>query len=209
MLYPLTVMVSSPSEDPDRPRGILSPSDREFLLASDEEREENYSRPGRSKRLRAIRERTVHALLDCRLIYDHMDADERAQIYEAIASTRQWESAIIAALVVVYEASGRLGRTFQWLLDNAIRPLKTDTEDGTTVSIEYTETEVPKASGVLQSATQKIKRDKLDDLTDKERKQFLQYYTRSQEFDADIPARVQQRLHERLRESANNDEIED
>ena len=50
--------------DNTRGRGILTPADREFLSASVEEREENYSAPARSQRRRAIADRVENALLD-------------------------------------------------------------------------------------------------------------------------------------------------
>lgn len=72
----------APSEDHDRPRGILSPADREYLVASDGEREENYSRSARTQRERAIRERAANAFMDFSLLSAHLDASDRAQIFE-------------------------------------------------------------------------------------------------------------------------------
>lgn len=62
-----------PAWGADRPRGILSQADREFLLASDDEREENYSRQAKGNRERAIRERLENAILDFSMIFSRLD----------------------------------------------------------------------------------------------------------------------------------------
>jgi hypothetical protein len=71
----------APSEDPDRPRGILSPADRKYLLASDEEREADYSRSARAQRKSAIHDRTTHALMDFVLLFDHLDDEELLRLF--------------------------------------------------------------------------------------------------------------------------------
>ena len=70
-----------PVWDTDRPRGVLSAADREYLCASDIEREENWSRPARSQRERAIRERTTNAILDFSLLFHEAGERDLALIF--------------------------------------------------------------------------------------------------------------------------------
>ncbi len=76
-------MVDAESEA-DRSRGILSPADREFLLASADQREEHYSRQARSKRKRAIRERFRDAVYDVSLLLEFWPADQRGSVIEEL-----------------------------------------------------------------------------------------------------------------------------
>ncbi len=76
-------MVDTQSET-DRPRGILSPADRAFLVKSEEERAQEYSRQARSKRKRAIRERVKQSVYDVTLLLDFWPSQERADLIEAV-----------------------------------------------------------------------------------------------------------------------------
>lgn len=67
--------------DGDRGRGMLTPSDRAYLRASEEERQDNYSRQARHERRRAIQERVENGLLDFQVLLEHLDAEERAKIF--------------------------------------------------------------------------------------------------------------------------------
>lgn len=74
-------MVSSPEES-DRPRGILSPSDREYLT-DPEGFVEKKSRQAADKREGAIHKRVRASLRDFRLLADELPAEEREKIFAA------------------------------------------------------------------------------------------------------------------------------
>jgi hypothetical protein len=59
----------------ERPRGVLTQTDREFLRISSEDRYEQYSRQGRSRRYRTIRDRLTNSVLDLPLIVNRTDAE--------------------------------------------------------------------------------------------------------------------------------------
>lgn len=61
--------------DPERPRGILSEVDRQWLVADQVERKEQFSRQAHYKRRQAIRERLRNGLLDLVLLADELDED--------------------------------------------------------------------------------------------------------------------------------------
>jgi hypothetical protein len=63
-------------EEVDRPRGVLSTSDRRFLTLSDTERTDEFSRPGRRQRENAIEERINHAVIDLALLTRTIDQEE-------------------------------------------------------------------------------------------------------------------------------------
>lgn len=59
----------------DRDRGILTDVDRTFLLLTEEERQEEYTRQGRSYRMRTIATRLQDSVLDFPLIVDRIDTE--------------------------------------------------------------------------------------------------------------------------------------
>jgi hypothetical protein len=67
------------NKDPDRPRGILSPTDRRYLLMSEEEREEEYTQQGRSRRRKAIEERLQEGYKDFTILLDELSPKEVAE----------------------------------------------------------------------------------------------------------------------------------
>lgn len=73
-------MVNQPvPDDHDRPRGILSPADRQYLTSD----KSGYTHPAQHKRETAIRERVVNGILDFALLEHHLDDDLRNDIFGA------------------------------------------------------------------------------------------------------------------------------
>ena len=69
------------SDTADRPRGILSEADRKYLIATEQEREDNYSRQAQNLREREIRKRLRHGLLDLDLILRSLDPDVLEEVF--------------------------------------------------------------------------------------------------------------------------------
>jgi len=71
-------MVYSPELDEmDRPRGILTPADREYLISD----KSGYSHQAQHKRKKAIKKRIVNALLDFALLENYLDEELREEIF--------------------------------------------------------------------------------------------------------------------------------
>lgn len=67
--------------DDDRPRGILSQADRQFLRG---EKEYNSEQSKRDARYR-IRERVKNSILDFSILYQHLDQRDRDQIFSPLS----------------------------------------------------------------------------------------------------------------------------
>lgn len=80
-------------EDQGRKRGIISQSDRRYLRLSEDEREDEYSRPLRYERRQRIKERTGNAALDIPLLVQYAD-DE---VYEYAFGTGGTSEGMIGA----------------------------------------------------------------------------------------------------------------
>jgi hypothetical protein len=90
-------------EDQRRKRGILSQSDRRYLRLSEDEREDEYSRPLRYERRQRIKERTGNAALDIPVLVQYAD-DE---VYEYAFGTQGTSEGMIGAA-----DTARIRRTF-------------------------------------------------------------------------------------------------
>lgn len=64
----------------DRARGVLSTADRQYLKATAEERQSDYTRQAQDQREEAIRVRTLNGLLDFSILLEH-GGGEREDIF--------------------------------------------------------------------------------------------------------------------------------
>lgn len=74
--------------DTDRPRGMLTSADREYLIADDPD----FSEKTQAQKRYRIRQRVFNAILDFTLLIEHLDEKDREQIfgYEAADSDRDY-----------------------------------------------------------------------------------------------------------------------
>ncbi len=64
--------------DPDRDRGILTPSDREFLLG----RKTDYTDHSKKQKRNRIRRRIRNAILDFTILFDHLEERDRETVFD-------------------------------------------------------------------------------------------------------------------------------
>jgi phosphopantothenate synthetase len=82
-------------EEVDRPRGILSPRDREYLLG--EADIEPTSQAARNVRA-AIRERLENAILDFTLLFQHLEERDREKVFDELVGERPPQDADYAMM---------------------------------------------------------------------------------------------------------------
>jgi hypothetical protein len=88
--------------DVDRPRGILSTEDREFLLG-----EREYSTPaGARRRRQKIRERVTHAMLDFQIL-QYLEGRDRNQIFAGKDRRNLLASGFSGGFLFLYDALAR------------------------------------------------------------------------------------------------------
>jgi hypothetical protein len=84
---------------PDRPRGILSPADRRFLLGEADLESEQSVYDTRYR----IRQRVRHAMLDFSLLFEALSASDRRQVFDPPADERPaFTDAVVDALAFFY-----------------------------------------------------------------------------------------------------------
>lgn len=123
--------------DADRPRGILSPADREFLLG---ETEMNHEQSRRNAEAR-IRERVTNAVLDFYLLVHHLKEKDRRQIFEKSIDDDAFVEGLMAMVSFVYAGLDETGTDFEHVLVPAIRKSEevyAADSMGTTVEVDVT-----------------------------------------------------------------------
>ncbi|MDS0220869.1 hypothetical protein NDI54_05810 [Haloarcula sp. S1AR25-5A] len=93
----------------DRGRGIFTESNREYLTGN----KSGISRQAQQQQERDIKDRLRNAILDFRFVFEHMDPDSRAEVYEDLniegvdlMGEREDEGveALLAMAAILYEA---------------------------------------------------------------------------------------------------------
>lgn len=191
-------MVSSGDGADDRPRGILSPADREFLRGE----KEKYSRQARYKRERDIRERLLNALLDLPVIFELLPSEERQKVYGNLPSDMPLAVAR-TAVSLAYEASIYHNTPFEVPVELGIqqavrqrhgikRPAlrEPDAPREPTVNVDVGKFSIeitPAKEAMLPAIVDKVMAG--DELTDREAGTLLKEYRRTGEFDPEAVLR--------------------
>ncbi|MFB6156202.1 MAG: hypothetical protein ABEJ22_09920 [Haloferacaceae archaeon] len=103
--------------DTDRPRGILSPADREFLLGETEMTHEQSRRNAEAR----IRERVVNGVEDFELLVHAMRTKDRRQVFERAAEGDAFLDGLAAMLSFAYMGLKESGVEFEHVLEPAVR----------------------------------------------------------------------------------------
>lgn len=159
------------AEDVDRGRGILSPTDREFLLADEEEKRERWTRQARNQRWQKIRERVHNAVLDATLLFEYWPDEERERTFYDPAEGRgtAFEEGIADLLGLLYRGTVAAGR-FQELLSRGVgraERQRPETGNLANVRVGFNVQRVPRAD--LDQAIKQFAAGRLDRLTEGER----------------------------------------
>lgn len=104
--------------DPDRPRGILTPDDRRFLLGEKEFKHQQSKTNARSR----IRKRVQNGILDFGLIYYHLRDEDIWQVFEYENENQRLslDHSIVELLSLVYFGTTGFHPPFNTLLKRAV-----------------------------------------------------------------------------------------
>lgn len=103
--------------DADRPRGILSPADREYLLGEAEMAHEQSRRNAEAR----IRQRVTDAVLDFGLLVHALSEKDRRQIFEKGLDDEAFADGLMTMLAFAYMGLKEQGVDFEHVLVPAIR----------------------------------------------------------------------------------------
>lgn len=197
---------NTPATDPDRPRGILTVGDREFLRTTPVETGDGLER---QKRYR-IRERIRNAFLDFSVIWGYLSEEDTDALFDSPPS--EVVEGMTAALSFIYqgtrdgvEVDGRDSKSFESMLKRAIKTavfhqgerlpaagyIDVRFENDSIVVEETMPQDVD-----IEKVGEKIENGEVDDLTHAQALAFLQLYDAEDGLDPDYPRRVRERYEE-------------
>jgi len=115
----------------NRPSGILTSTDREFLRAAPDYYEGENARQSRYQRRRDIRRRIVTSLLDFQEINTYLDDEQRRKIFaepdkSGAEDDREFRAALGSLLQWVYLGCREEGVSFEGLLSSAVSRAEED-----------------------------------------------------------------------------------
>jgi hypothetical protein len=102
--------------DPDRPRGLLSQADREYLLGLTEMEHEQSKRNAEAR----IRKRVTNGILDFYLLIRNLERKDRRQIFEKGLDDPQFRYGLIGMTTFAYMGLKESGMDFEHVLEPAI-----------------------------------------------------------------------------------------
>ena len=212
------MVYSSESDRMDRPRGILSQADREYLVSD----KSGYSHQAQHKRKKAIKERIANALLDFALIEDHLDEELREDIFaqfdttnifeektELHSSKEHYASVFPNLIAFLYRESKKetFNPSFSMMLEQGI--VRGEFEPGTiyygphNVDIDITFEKLPERQVNINSITERAKRDGAKTLNEEEMTSVIEILARSDSVD---PEELQDEFQEWVEEFEEENE---
>ena len=123
-------------EQIDRPRGILSKSDRRFLL--NESYREGLEPQSRRNIRSRIRERLRHAIIDFYVLDGYLDDRDRNQVFSEIDGLLK--EGLHGNLAILFKAAGQNERTFEAWIEGGLTHI--ELEMGENFIVEQAEVEL-------------------------------------------------------------------
>lgn len=102
--------------DPDRPRGLLSRADREYLLGLTEMEHEQSKRNAEAR----IRQRVTEGIVDFYLLVRHLQRKDRKQIFEKGMDDPAFRYGLVGMQTFAYMGLKESGMEFEHILEPAI-----------------------------------------------------------------------------------------
>lgn len=180
------------SRSTDRPRGILSPADRAFLLGEADLDTEQSIYDTRYR----IRQRVRHAILDFTLLFEHLADRDRDQVFDSTADDRDaFTEAIINALAFFYLGTEGHDPPRENLLAESVRRAERRSMHGDPAIITAHVTVEHAGRDRLSAVLDRIEAGDFHELTDDDLRAFAQLCSEG----CDIPPReaLERRLDDR------------
>lgn len=182
--------------DPDRPRGILTPSDREFLLG----RKTDYTEHSKKQKRNRIRRRVQNAILDFSLLFECLEARDRNTVFDPDDDEREALTEGITDMLAFLHLgtmgyytpfkdmlSEGVGRAEQRLAGSSYRM----------VNVEFNVDPVGRID--TDDVIEKIENEEFAQITDEELRAFVRLLSMADEFS---PAEAQEQIKDSVDEYA-------
>jgi hypothetical protein len=165
----------------DRGRGILTPSDREFLLG----RKTDYTEHSKKQKRNRIRRRLRNALLDFTILFDHLEERDRETVFNPDDDARDAYTQGITDLLGFLHL-GTMGHhvPFKDMLSQGVSRAEQQLSgsDYRMVNVEFNVEPVGHID--VDAVIDKLDAGAFDDITDEELRAFMRLLAESEEFSA-------------------------
>lgn len=165
----------------DRGRGILTPSDREFLLG----RKTDYTEHSKKQKRNRIRRRLRNALLDFTILFEHLEERDRETVFDPSDEAREAYTQGITDLLGFLHL-GTMGYyvPFKNMLSQGVSRAEQELSgsDYRIVNVEFNVEPVGHID--VDEVIDKFDAGAFDDITDEELRAFMRLLADSEEFSA-------------------------
>jgi len=182
--------------DADRPRGILTPSDRDFLLG----RKTDYTKHSRKQKRNRIRRRVRNAILDFSILYECLEDRDRETVFDPDDEDRDaYTRGITDILGFLHLGTMGYHAPFKEMLAEGVAKSEQRLagSEYRMVSVEFNVEPVGQID--VDEVIAKIEADEFERITDEELRAFVRLLSMSDEF---APTEVRESLNSRVDELA-------
>ncbi|WP_096389241.1 ASCH domain-containing protein [Halopenitus persicus] len=165
--------------DADRPRGILTPSDRDFLLG----RKTDYTEHSKKQKRNRIRRRVRNAVIDFSILFEHLEQRDRETVFDPKDEDREaFTQGIIDMLAFLHLGSMGYHTPFKEMLAEGVGTAEQRLagSDYRMVNVEFNVDPVGQID--VDEVVEKIENDEFAQLTDEELRAFVRLLSMSEEF---------------------------
>ncbi|MFC4552101.1 MULTISPECIES: hypothetical protein [Halorussus] len=183
--------MASPSDDtesersltysPDRGRGILTPSDREFLL----ERKTDYTEHSKKQKRNRIRRRIRNAILDFSIIFEHLEDRDRETVFNPDDDARDaYTQGITDMLAFLHLGTMGYYTPFKDMLAQGVNKAEQELagSDYRMVTVDFNVDPVGQID--VDAVIDKLEFGDYEEVTDEELRAFVRLLSESEEFSA-------------------------
>ena len=165
----------------DRDRGILTPSDREFLLG----RKTDYTEHSKKQKRNRIRRRVRNGILDFTILFDHLADRDRETVFNPEDESRDaYTQGIIDMLGFLHLGTMGYYVPFKHMLSQGVNRAeqKLAGSDYRMVTVDFNVDPVGQID--LDTVVEKLEAGRYEELTDEELRVFVRLLSESDDFSA-------------------------
>ncbi|WP_336362129.1 hypothetical protein [Halalkalicoccus salilacus] len=174
--------------DPDRDRGVLTPSDREFLLG----RKTDYTDHSKKQKRNRIRRRVRNAILDFTILFDHLDDRDRETVFDPDDAERDaYTRGITDMLAFLHLGTMGYSTPFKDMLARGVSKGEQELagSDYRMVNVEFNVDPVGRID--VDEVVEKLDTGRFDEITNEELRAFVRLLAESEDFS---PAPIRQEM---------------
>ncbi|MFC7198751.1 hypothetical protein [Halospeciosus flavus] len=165
-----TERAESLTTSPDRGRGVLTQSDREFLLG----RKSDYTEQSRRQKRSRIRRRVRNAILDFSILFEHLDERDREMVFDPDDDYREeYTRGITDMLAFLHLGTMGYYTPFKHMLAEGVNRAEQELagSDYRMVSVEFNVDPVGRID--VDEVVDKLEEGRFAELTDEELQAFV------------------------------------